>query len=114
MLLAADAEGALSSPDGCVDVFVVDLVGGAAARDLAERLRRVGIATDRAFDGRSLKAQLRLADRSHARLAAIVGAAELATGEVTFACCAAKGGESGTAETAPWRARFRGGSLDRS
>ena len=101
VLLAADAEGALSSPDGGVDVFVIDLVGGAAARDLAERLRRVGIATDRAFDGRSLKAQLRLADRSHARLAAIVGAAELAAGEVTLRVLRGEGaGSQETVETA--------------
>lgn len=101
VLLAADAEGALLSPGGGVDVFVVDLVGGAAARDLAERLRRSGIATDRAFDGRSLKAQLRLADRSHARLAAIVGAAELAAGNVTLRVLRGEGaGSQETVETA--------------
>jgi histidyl-tRNA synthetase len=101
VLLAADAEGALLSPGGGVDVFVVDLVGGAAARDLAERLRRSGIATDRAFDGRSLKAQLRVADRSHARLAAIVGAAELGAGDVTLRVLRGEGaGSQETVETA--------------
>jgi histidyl-tRNA synthetase len=101
VLLAADAEGALESPGGGVDVYVVDLVGGAAARDLTERLRRSGIATDRAFDGRSLKAQLRLADRSHARLAAIVGEAELAAGSVTLRVLRGEGaGSQETVETA--------------
>lgn len=83
VLLAAEAEGALSEVTGNVEVFVADLTGGPAALELSGRLRAGGIATDRAFDGRSLKAQLKVADRSGARLACIVGPAELATGEVT-------------------------------
>jgi histidyl-tRNA synthetase len=83
VLLARDAEGAPGADGGAVDVFVVDLVGGTAARDLAARLRRSGVATDRAFDNRSMKSQLRQADRSHARLAVIVGAEEEAAGTVT-------------------------------
>jgi histidyl-tRNA synthetase len=46
-------------------------------------LRAAGISADRAFDGRSLKAQLKAADRSGARLACIVGPDELAAGTVT-------------------------------
>ena len=42
-----------------VDVFVVDIVDGAAARDLTASCGPRGIAADRAFDGRSLKAQLK-------------------------------------------------------
>ena len=63
---------------------MVDLTGGEAARDLCADLRRAGLGADRAFDGRSPKAQMRLADRSGARVAVIVGPEELAAGEVTF------------------------------
>ncbi|HKA04186.1 MAG TPA: His/Gly/Thr/Pro-type tRNA ligase C-terminal domain-containing protein, partial [Acidimicrobiales bacterium] len=38
---------------------------------------------DRAFGGRSMKAQMKAADRSGARVAVIVGADEAAAGEVT-------------------------------
>ena len=84
ILLACDAEEALADVATGVDVFVVDLTGGDAARDLAHRLRRGRVATDRGFGGRSLKAQLKLADRSGARLAVIVGAAEKEAGTVTL------------------------------
>ncbi len=84
VLLACDAEGALGDLGGAVEVFVVDLTGGGAARDLTHVLRRAGIGAERAFDARSMKAQLKLADRSGARLAAIVGASELESATVTL------------------------------
>ncbi len=84
ILLVCDAEGALGEVSDAVEVFIVDLVGGAVARQLAETLRRSGVATDRGFDDRSLRAQLRLANRSRARLALIVGASEAAAGTVTL------------------------------
>ena len=37
---------------------------------------------DRTYDGRSMKAQFRAADRSGARLAVVVGPEELSTGKV--------------------------------
>ncbi|MFZ0059001.1 MAG: histidine--tRNA ligase [Acidimicrobiales bacterium] len=84
VLLACELEHVLGEVTDAVDVYVVDLVDGSAARDLTARLRGAGIAADRAFGGRSLKAQLRLADRGQARLAVIVGADELAAGTVTL------------------------------
>jgi histidyl-tRNA synthetase len=84
VLIACAAEGVLEDVAGEIDVFVVDLVDGAAARDLTAELRRAGVAADRAFDRRSAKAQLRLADRRGARLALILGAEELAAGTVTL------------------------------
>ena len=56
------------------------MTGGTAARDLTAALRRAGLRADRAFDGRSMKAQLKAADRSGARVALIVGPDELAAG----------------------------------
>jgi histidyl-tRNA synthetase len=62
---------------------VVDVTGGAAARDLCAQLRRAGLAAVRAYDERSLKSQLKQADRSGARVALIVGPEELAGDVVT-------------------------------
>lgn len=84
VLLACSAEGLTGLDSPPVDVFVVDLVGGDAARDLTHELRSAGIAADRAFDGRSLKSQLKQADRSGARVACIVGPDEVALGAVTL------------------------------
>jgi histidyl-tRNA synthetase len=39
-------------------------------------LRNAGVAVDRAFDNRSMKSQLRAADRSGATIALIIGAEE--------------------------------------
>ena len=80
LLLACDAEGVLPAPDALVDVFVVDMTGGAQALAVTSELRRAGMRCDRAFDGRSMKAQLRAADRSGATAAVIIGEEELAAG----------------------------------
>lgn len=84
LLLACDAEGCFTVEAPRPDAFVVDVTGGASARDLCEELRRAGLGADRAYDKRSLKAQLKLADRSGARIAIIVGPDELAAGDVTL------------------------------
>jgi histidyl-tRNA synthetase len=84
ILLACDAEGVFPIPESMVDAFVVDLTGGEQARDLTHVLRRAGVRADRAFDNRSLKSQMKSADRSGARLALIVGPDEAAAGLVTI------------------------------
>jgi histidyl-tRNA synthetase len=78
MLLACDAEGVLPAPDSVLDVFVVDTTDGTAARDLAQQLRMAGLRTDRAYEGRSMKSQMKAAGRSGARVAVIVGEQEAA------------------------------------
>jgi histidyl-tRNA synthetase len=83
VLLHLDAEGAFPAPASTLDVFVVDVTDGRHARDLAEVLRDAGFAADRGFDGRSMKAQMKGANRSGARVAVIVGADEAAGGTVT-------------------------------
>jgi histidyl-tRNA synthetase len=57
-------------------VFVVDTTGGREALVLTDELRRAGRSADRAYDARSMKAQMRAADRSGAALAIIVGPGE--------------------------------------
>lgn len=93
VLLACDAEGAFASPPPGPDAFVVDLTGGEAARDLVAELRAAGLSADRAYDQRSMKAQLRLADRSGAAVALIVGSEESAAGEVTVRAMRGGGGQ---------------------
>jgi histidyl-tRNA synthetase len=83
LLLACDAEGVFPVDPPILDAYVVDLTGGEMARDLTAALRRAGLRADRAFDGRSMKSQLKSADRSGARVALIVGPDELAAGTVS-------------------------------
>jgi histidyl-tRNA synthetase len=84
VLLTCDAEGVFDEHRSGVDVFVVDVFGGAQARALTTELRRAGVAVDRAFDGRSMKAQMKAADRSGARWVVIVGQDEVDAGVVTL------------------------------
>jgi len=72
ILLACDAEGVFPAASVAVDVFVIDTTGGEAARDLTADLRAAGLQADRAFDGRSWKAQMTAARRSGAALAVSV------------------------------------------
>ena len=83
LLIACDAEGVFAAPTDRVDVFVVDVTGGAEARDLTAELRAAGIRCDRAFDQRAMRAQMKAADRSGAPIAVIVGESELADDVVT-------------------------------
>jgi histidyl-tRNA synthetase len=83
VLLTCDAEGVFGAPAGAgVQCFVVDTTGGSAATTLVEQLRAAGVRADRAFDARSMKAQMRAASSSGARLALIVGDDEAAAGTV--------------------------------
>ncbi len=88
ILLACDAEGRLGAGElrlsRALDAFVVDATGEGIALEITHELRAAGLAADRAFDGRSMKAQLKAADRSGARVACIVGADDLASGLVTI------------------------------
>lgn len=81
-LLACDDETVFAAVDGGVDIFVVDTTDGASAAVLTAELRRRGWRVDRAFDHRSMKSQMRSADRSGARLAVIVGPDEAASGTI--------------------------------
>ncbi|MGH2686938.1 MAG: histidine--tRNA ligase, partial [Actinomycetota bacterium] len=83
ILLACDAEGVFPAAERTVDVWVVDMTDSGAALELSHQLREAGLATDRAFGGKSAKAQMKAANRSGARLAVIVGEQELADATVT-------------------------------
>lgn len=84
VLLACDAEGVLDDPPACADVFVVGFGGDQSdVRDLCLALRRAGIRAERGYDARSGRAQMKLANRSGARVALILGDDERAAGTVT-------------------------------
>jgi histidyl-tRNA synthetase len=84
VLLTCDAEGVFDAPAPGAEVYVVDTSGGDAGRDLSVELRRAGIAAERAFDGRSMKSQMKSADRSGAAFVLIIGEDEVAAGTVTI------------------------------
>ncbi len=87
-LLACDAEEVFGPENTEVDVWVVATTPGTEALELAEELRIAGIKTDRSYaaDGtgpRSMKAQMKAANRSGAVIALIVGEDEAAAGTVS-------------------------------
>lgn len=83
-LLACDAESVFPSPRETVRVFVVDTTGGGEALRVAAELRAADISTDRAFEQRSMKAQMKAADRSGAEIALIIGSDELASDSIVM------------------------------
>ncbi|HEY1824582.1 MAG TPA: histidine--tRNA ligase [Acidimicrobiales bacterium] len=85
LLLAREAEGQSEELlKRTLDLFVIDTTGDLSVVALIEALRAQGFAVDRAYDQRSMKAQMKAADRSGARFALLVGPEELAAGEVTI------------------------------
>jgi len=81
-LLACDAEGVFAAPNTSVSVFVVDTTGGLNAAEVCNLLRNSGVSADRAFDNRSMKAQMKSADRSGAAIALIIGTDEVDSGHI--------------------------------
>jgi len=77
LLLACDSENSFPNPSARTQVWVVDVTDGSSARDLAHLLRINGIFADRSFDGRSMRSQIRSADRSGAQIALIIGEQEI-------------------------------------
>ena len=87
LLLACDAEGTFPAPSSALDAYVVDVAGGMEAVTATHELRRAGLRVDRAFaatdQARSMKSQLRAADRSGAAVAVIIGSEEAASAKAT-------------------------------
>jgi len=82
-LLACDSEKVFESTSPEVDAFFVDVVDGMTALRLCEEVRAAGFTADRAFDGRSMKSQMKAADRCGASYAVIIGADEVEAGTCT-------------------------------
>jgi histidyl-tRNA synthetase len=82
LLIACDAEGVFPVDPAPLHAYVVDVSGGTSAVLLTAELRRAGLRADRGFDDRSMKSQMKTADRSGALVALLVGPKELADGTV--------------------------------
>ena len=92
ILLACEAEG-LSMPEGSeLDLFIVPLGTAPAALVIAEELRERGLRVGISYGDRALKGGMKAADKSGARYSIVLGADELASGEVALK--AMKSGES--------------------
>ena len=76
------AVGVRAATDGKGVEIVFDVVGGGEATVLTATLRSAGLTADRGYDNRSMKAQMKLANRSGASAAVIVGDDELTAGTV--------------------------------
>ena len=85
MALQLQQQGLAPSQTAAADVVIAALGDDAdvAASQIAGQLRRQQISATRIFGGRSLKAQLRQANRSGARHVVIIGARELAESQAT-------------------------------
>ncbi len=85
LLLAREAQG-LHEPllKRTPDVFVIDTTGNDVATALVDELRSDGVATVRSYDGRSMKSQMKQADKSGARYALLIGPQEEAAGQITM------------------------------
>lgn len=98
VLLTLEALGVEAPVETRRPVFVVTL--GDAARlpglQLLNELRQQGIAAEIDYAGRSMKAQMRAANRANARIALILGEDEVARGTVGF-----KDMEAGSQESLP-------------
>jgi histidyl-tRNA synthetase len=82
-LIACDDEGVFAAQPLVLDAFVVDTTGGLEALRITAELRAAGLAADRAYENRSMKSQMKVADRSGAAFAVIVGSNEVADEAVT-------------------------------
>src|SRR5580692_3481946 len=86
VLLACDVEDVHTTAAAVaahpLHAYVIDTAGGDSAVVLTAELRRAGLRVDRAFGGRSMKSQIKSADRSGALVALIVGDQEVAEGTV--------------------------------
>ncbi|AQT84027.1 histidine--tRNA ligase HisS [Paenibacillus larvae subsp. larvae] len=85
ILLLLEAQGVEFAKPESLDLYVIGL-GEAAERaivKLVHQLRLEGLSTEKDYQGRKIKAQMKSADRLHAAYVAILGDDELERGEIT-------------------------------
>ena len=85
VLIACDTEGVFPGDAPRVDAFVVNGLGTGADSEVASlvaALRENGMRVERAYGDRSVKAQWKAADKSHAVYGVMLGRAEAERGEV--------------------------------
>jgi histidyl-tRNA synthetase len=77
-LLACDAESVFDAPSLDSDVFVVDTTGGLQALRMVAALQHAGLRATRAYGAKSMKSQMKSANKSGASVAVILGEDEVA------------------------------------
>lgn len=84
VMIALDALD-IAAPTTGIEAFVIGLgeAGHAKAAELIAQIRALGIVAEMDFGGRSLKSQMRTANKRGARAVLILGEDELANGQVT-------------------------------
>jgi len=85
ILLVLQAQGVEIPAAPPLDVYLIGL-GAAAEKEvtkLLQQLRAAGLKAEKDYLGRKIKAQMKSADRYHAKAVAILGDDELARGEIT-------------------------------
>ena len=82
-LLACDAEEVFPAPGAASDVFMVDTTGGRSALTLGADLRAAGLRVERSYGAKSMKSQMKSANKSRAIVTVIIGEDELARGVAT-------------------------------
>lgn len=90
LLLAMEAEGALPALDGGPQVYLAPIGNDERGRAfaLAAELRAQGVRAETDLVGRSLKAQMKYADKLGAQHTVVLGTDELSAGECTLLCMA--------------------------
>jgi len=83
-LMACEAEKTFIGPEQLLQVYVIDTTGGENSLLITDQLRQNGFKVDRSFGDRSMKAQMKAADKSGAKIALIVGEDEVEKGVVTI------------------------------
>lgn len=86
VLLALEMQNLLPEQESAIDAFVVALGDGAqaAAFSLLARLREAGLSAGMDFSGRSMKAQMKQANKANARYVLILGEDEVRDSVVTL------------------------------
>jgi histidyl-tRNA synthetase len=72
LLIACESEGVQPGEGPRLDAFVIDNLGDGTATVIVDELREAGLRADRAYGGRSMKAQMKLADRAAASFAVVL------------------------------------------
>ena len=83
-LMACKAEKTFIGREQLLQVYVIDTTGGENSLVITDQLRQNGFKVDRSFGDRSMKAQMKAADKSGAKIALIVGEDEVEKGVVTI------------------------------
>ena len=82
LLIACESEGVGAGEPRGLDAFVIDQLGDGSATVVVDELREAGLRADRAYGGRSMKAQMTMANRAGAAYSVLLARSEAERGAV--------------------------------